>query len=44
MALTALMILPAQPREGEPAPFLSSWPVGQAYSLMAMASAVAISE
>ena len=37
MALTVLMILLAQPREGEPAPFLRSWSV---ISLMAMASAV----
>ena len=40
VALTVLMILVARPKDGEPASFLRSWPVGQAYSLLAMASAV----
>jgi hypothetical protein len=41
IAVTVLMILVARPKDGESAPFLKSWPVGQAYSLAAMASAVA---
>ncbi len=41
LALTVLMILVARPADGESARFLKSWPVGQAYSLLAMSSAVA---
>jgi hypothetical protein len=40
VALTALMVLAARPKDGESAPFLKSWPVGQAYTLVAMTSAV----
>lgn len=40
LALTVLMIVVARPHAGEPAPFLRSWPLGQAYVLVAMVSAV----
>jgi uncharacterized membrane protein YozB (DUF420 family) len=41
VAVTLLMILAARPKDGESAQFLKSWPVGQAYVLTAMSSAVA---
>ncbi len=40
VGLTVLMVLFAWPDSGEPVRFLRSWPVGQAYLLAAMASAV----
>jgi hypothetical protein len=40
IALTVMMILVARPKDGVSARFLKSWPVGQAYSLAAMSSAV----
>jgi hypothetical protein len=40
IAVTVLMILLARPKDGISARFLKSWPVGQAYSLLAMSSAV----
>ena len=42
IAATMLMILAAWPKSGEPAWFLKSWPVGQAYSLLAIAIASAV--
>jgi hypothetical protein len=40
LAATVLMVLVARPKDGESAAFLKSWPVGQAYALTAMGSAV----
>ena len=40
-AATAVMVLVARPSDGISAPFLKSWPIGQAYALLAMGSAVA---
>jgi hypothetical protein len=40
IAVTALMVMLARPKEGEPAHFIKYWPVGQAYTLAAMGSAV----
>lgn len=42
IALTVAMILGARPKMDEDsAPYLKVWPVGQAYALVAMTSAVA---
>lgn len=42
IALTVAMIIVARPKMDEDsAPFLKVWPVGQAYALIAMTSAVA---
>jgi len=41
IVLTALMVLVARPKDGVSASFLKSWPLGQAYALAAMTSAVA---
>lgn len=41
LAVTVLLILAARPKDGMSARFLKSWPVGQAYVLTAMGSAVA---
>jgi hypothetical protein len=38
---TIVMVLLARPKDGDSAPFLKAWVVGQAYALMAMSSAVA---
>ncbi len=40
LAATLLMVLVGRPRGGDTAPFLRSWPVGQAYALTAMTSAI----
>lgn len=40
LAVTVVMILVARPADGESAPFLKSWIVGQLYALSAMVSAV----
>jgi hypothetical protein len=40
IAVTIAMLLAARPRDGEPAPFLKIWVVGQVYALAAMVSAV----
>lgn len=40
IAATIAMLVVARPRAGEPARFLTSWLVGQAYALTAMVSAV----
>lgn len=37
---TVLMVLVARPKDGESAHFLKSWPMGQAYALAAMTSAI----
>ena len=41
LAGALLMVLVARPKDGDSAPFLKSWPLGQAYALGVMASAVA---
>jgi hypothetical protein len=41
LAGALLMVLVARPKDGDSAPFLKSWPLGQAYALSVMASAVA---
>jgi hypothetical protein len=40
VGLTVLMLILARPTDGEPAAFLRSWVVGQAYALVAMISSV----
>ncbi len=40
VGITIAMVLIARPADGEAAPFLKSWPVGQAYAITAMMSAV----
>jgi hypothetical protein len=41
VGLTVLMIVWARPSpDGEPAPFLRSWAIGQAYVLAALASTI----
>ena len=40
IAITVAMIAAARPADGELAPFLKVWFVGQAYALTAMVSAV----
>jgi hypothetical protein len=40
IAVTVAMIAVARPADGESAPFLKVWIVGQAYTLAAMVSAV----
>jgi hypothetical protein len=41
IGITVAMVLAARPADGTSAPFLRSWPFGQAYALVAMASSVA---
>lgn len=41
VAVTVLMVMVARPKDGESAGFLKSWPVGQAYALVAMTSGIA---
>lgn len=40
IGVTVLMLLLAQPIDGEPVAFLRNWLVGQAYALVAMTSSV----
>lgn len=40
IAVTVAMVLLARPADGESAPFLKVWIVGQVYALTAMVSAV----
>lgn len=40
IALTVAMVLLGRPADGESAPFLKAWYVGQAYVLAALTSAV----
>jgi hypothetical protein len=40
LAVTVAMIVVARPADGESAPFLKVWVVGQLYALVAMVSAV----
>lgn len=40
VGLTIAMVLAARPADGVSAPFLRSWPLGQAYALVAMGSSV----
>lgn len=40
IAITIAMLVVARPKNGESAPFLKIWIVGQAYALTAMVSAV----
>lgn len=41
VAVTVVMVAVGRPKDGVSAPFLKIWAVGQAYTLAAMASAVA---
>jgi len=40
IVLMVAMVVVARPRDGETAPFLKSWPLGQFYALVAMSSGV----
>jgi hypothetical protein len=40
IALAVAMVVVARPADGVAAPFLRAWPIGQAYTMVTMASSV----